>query len=273
MLPCLRNNQEYACGHVRKEVKMLFLSDLDRTLIFSYKRLTEDNVCVEEKEGKKLSFMTPVSAKLLCEISEKVKFIPVTTRSLEQFERIKFPSGIPRLAVCDNGGNLLINGVPDPVWRKRAEEHILPAMAEMERIKSYWDSLEDVYFEVRLVDGTFIFTKSHTPLETLRLTAEKLCPEETDLFDNGDKIYAVPKGINKGAALQWLRERFGEEIIAAGDSLFDREMLQKSDIAIIKQGELTGEKLCISQYSESGDDPDYTLLTVKKILEERGILC
>lgn len=249
---------------------MLFLSDLDRTLIFSYKRLSEDNICVEEKEGKKLSFMTPLSARLLCEISERTAFIPVTTRSIEQFERIKFSSGMPHFAVCDNGGNLLVDGVPDPDWRKRAEEHILPAMAEMERIKSFWESLDDVYFEVRLVDGTFIFTKSHTPLETLRLTAERLCPEYVQLFDNGDKIYAVPKGINKGAALLWLRERFGEEIIAAGDSLFDREMLKNADIAIVKQGELSGEMLSDIQYSESGDDPDFTLLTVRKILEERG---
>lgn len=252
---------------------MLFLSDLDRTLIFSYKRLTEDNICVEEKDGKKLSFMTPLSARLLCEITEKVTFIPVTTRSVEQYERISFPSGKPCLAVCDNGGNLLVNGVPDPIWRKRAEEKILPAMAEMERIKSYWESLEEVYFEVRLVDGTFIFTKSHTPLETLRQTAEKLCPEKTDLFDNGDKIYAIPKGINKGAAINLLRERFGEEMIAAGDSLFDKEMLRNADIAIIKQGELTEEKLAPICYREEEDDPDYTLLTAKKILEERGILC
>lgn len=251
---------------------MQFLSDLDRTLIFSYKRLTEDNICVEEKDGKKLSYMTPLSAKLICELSEKVSFIPVTTRSIEQFERIKFPSGMPRFAVCDNGGNLLVNGVPDAPWRKRAEKHILPAMAEMERIKSYWESLEEVYFEVRLVDETFIFTKSHTPLETLRLTAEKLCPENVNLFDNGDKIYAVPKGINKGAALMWLRERYGEEMIAAGDSLFDREMLQSADIAIVKQGEMTGEMLAPVQYSETADDPDFTLITVKKILEERGIL-
>lgn len=252
---------------------MLFLSDLDRTLIFSYKRLAENNICVEEKDGKKLSFMTPLSAKLLCEISEKVTFIPVTTRSMEQLERIKFPSGVPRLAVCDNGGNLLVDGVPDPLWRKKAEEDILPAMAEMERIKGFWESLEEVYFEVRLVDGTFIFTKSHTPLETLRLTAKKLCPEMADLFDNGDKIYAIPKGINKGAALNLLRERFGEEIIAAGDSLFDREMLRNADIAIVKQGGLIGERLNNIQYAESGDDPDFTLLTVKKILEERGMVC
>ena len=248
---------------------MLFLSDLDRTLIFSYKRLSEDNLCVEEKDGKKLSFMTPRSAELLCKIAERVMFIPVTTRSIEQYERIKFPCGNPCFAVCDNGGNLLVNGIPDSLWRKMAMEYILPAMAEMERIKSFWESLEETYFEVRLVDDTFIFTKSHTPLETLRLTAEKLCPERVELFDNGDKIYAVPKEINKGAAVSLLRERMGGEIIAAGDSLFDREMLQKADIAVIKQGELSGESLAPIQYAEEGDDPDYTLETVKKILDEK----
>ena len=48
-------------------------------------------------------------------------------------------------------------------------------------------------------------------------------------------------------------------------------MLQSADIAILKQGELSDEILNKNQYAEKGDDPDFTLLTVKKILEKRGI--
>lgn len=247
---------------------MLFLSDLDRTLIFSYKRLSEDNICVEEMDGKKLSYMTPHSAELLREIALLTEFIPVTTRSAEQYRRICLPSGTPHYAVCDNGGNLLIDNIPDPKWRKRAEELIRPAMEEMSRIRAYWETLEEIYLDVRFVDETFLYTKSHTPSETLKQTAESFSPETVNLFENGDKIYAVPKGISKGTAVRWLREMLGDKIIAAGDSLFDREMLDNADIAVIKLGELSGECLAPVSYNEETDDPDFTLDTVKRIITE-----
>ncbi|MDE7294517.1 MAG: HAD family hydrolase, partial [Oscillospiraceae bacterium] len=70
---------------------MIFLSDLDNTLIFSYKKMSPDNLCVETKEGKKLSYMTHEGGRLFREMTEKMRFIPITTRSVEQYSRIIFP--------------------------------------------------------------------------------------------------------------------------------------------------------------------------------------
>ena len=71
---------------------MLYFSDLDRTLIYSKKFLKEDlkEVPIEKYEGEYISFMTEKSINLLREINEKNIFIPCTTRSIEQYERIDF---------------------------------------------------------------------------------------------------------------------------------------------------------------------------------------
>lgn len=243
---------------------MIFLSDLDKTLIFSYKRLSE-GVCVEEKDGRQLSFMTKRSADLFGEMIRRVRFIPVTSRSAEQYGRIRFPGGFsPEYAVCDNGGNLLINGIPDPEWRSRFEKHINECAEELAMCRSFLEKRSEVCFEIRFVDDTFLFTKAHDTERVLSQMRE-LPLKNVSIFTNGEKLYAVPSLIDKGAAAELLRERFGERIIAAGDSLFDRQMLINADIAVIKGGELE-RGLCAAEYSEEGDDLDFVMETVMSLL-------
>lgn len=248
---------------------MFFLSDLDRTLIFSYKRDIGESVCVEEKDGKKLSFMTVKSAELFMEMTRCVTFIPITTRSAEQYGRIRFPNGyIPRYAVIDNGANLLVDGALDPVWREHFSEYFRKALPEIEEARRFLQKENRVYFEIRTVDEAFMFTKCRSADEVLELMAAEIQPRHTEFFTNGDKLYVIPNGTSKENALERLRERFGDTITAAGDSLFDEGMLRAADHAIIKNGELCQMKLNASQTAEtSGDDPDFTLRELLKLLD------
>ncbi|MDR2137476.1 MAG: hypothetical protein LBO68_04225, partial [Synergistaceae bacterium] len=67
---------------------MIFASDLDNTLIHSYKRALPSDICVERKDGRALSFMTPRGRRMLQKARERCCFVPVTTRSLEQYRRL-----------------------------------------------------------------------------------------------------------------------------------------------------------------------------------------
>ena len=97
----------------------LFASDLDNTLIFSHRHREEGDVCVERLEGREQSFCTSREPALLARVRERAEFIPVTTRSVEQYRRIQWPPDCaPRYAVTDNGGILLCDGVEDPRWRE-----------------------------------------------------------------------------------------------------------------------------------------------------------
>ena len=96
---------------------IVFNSDLDNTLIYSYKKDIGKNIrCVEVYQGREISFMTETSALLLEKINPKLIFVPTTTRTLEQYNRINLGIGVPAFALVCNGGVLLESGVSSEEW-------------------------------------------------------------------------------------------------------------------------------------------------------------
>ena len=74
---------------------MMFASDLDGTLIYSKRRFGEEtlNVSVRNVEvynGREISFMTEKAIALLRELSDEMMFVPVTTRTVEQYNRSRY---------------------------------------------------------------------------------------------------------------------------------------------------------------------------------------
>lgn len=246
----------------------IFASDLDNTLIYSYKKdMGKDKVLVETKEGKKLSFMSSYSHKLL----SKIKFIPVTTRSLEQYRRIEFFKGYqPEYALIANGGILLHYGKIEDNWYSDSLKMAEPALPEMNKGIEILKEDSDIYFEIRRVDRLFVFTKSHNIEKTIKNLKEKLKPEMVDIHNHREKLYIFPKVLNKGVSLERLRELLKpQNIICAGDSEMDIPMLEKADISIFPE---SLEKFIIKKerryaVSEQYLFSDKVLEIVKKVLE------
>lgn len=208
----------------------VLFSDLDGTLIFSANRKKAGDIVIEHKDGAEISCITARQAELLPKIRN---IIPVTTRSVEQYRRIEFPAGFsPEYALCDNGSTLLINGEKDGPWLERSAEILAEAMEEMTRFRTILERDPDRRFEVRFVDGFFLFTKSANPNLTLaRLGVGECC----ECYATGEKVYVIPKRLNKGDAVIRLAELLDiarENIFCAGDSLMDVNMLNAAEIAI-----------------------------------------
>ena len=73
---------------------MVFCSDLDNTLIYSYKHeIGSDKKCVEIYQGREVSYMTNRSCELLRQVRERMLFVPTTTRTVEQYGRVTFGHG------------------------------------------------------------------------------------------------------------------------------------------------------------------------------------
>lgn len=208
---------------------MTVFSDLDGTLIFSAKKMREGDFVIEYKDGEPISCITARQAEIFPALSN---VIPVTTRSIEQYKRIDFAGfGFnPLYALCDNGGTLLINGSPDSEWLLWSGAIYAECEREMNSFRDKLERDENCSFEIRLVDGLFLFTKSSRPGETLKMLGEsELC----ECFAVGGKIYVVPKGLNKGAAVKRLAARLEiPKYICAGDSLMDASMLNTADYAL-----------------------------------------
>lgn len=213
---------------------IIFNSDLDNTLIYSYRHdIGDDKVCVEIYEGREVSFMTKKSYELLKSIQEQVVFVPTTTRTIEQYNRIDFGIGIPKYALVCNGGILLEGGRENEEWYKASRELAADCMGELKKAETCLEQDKHRIFEIRNIKGLFIFTKSSEPYRSVETLKELLNLSLVDVFYNGVKVYVVPKKLSKGRAVKRFQKYLGADmIIAAGDSEFDVPMLREADIAI-----------------------------------------
>lgn len=217
---------------------MVFHSDLDNTLIYSYKHeIGPEKRCVEIYQGREISYMTNRSWELLKQVQERTLFVPTTTRTIEQYQRIQLGRKPPEYALVCNGGILLHNGEMDKDWYEESREMAVNCQADLYQAEKLLETDKNVIFEVRNIEQLFVFTKSAEPKQTVCRLQEQLEGSQMDIFSNGMKVYAVPRKLSKGEAVRRFRRKVGNErIVAAGDSKFDISMLEEADIALAKQG-------------------------------------
>ena len=213
---------------------MILFTDLDNTLIYSYKRdIGEHKRCVEIYEGRQISFITEKTYELMKKAGSFLTMIPVTTRTAEQYDRIDFGLGKFRYALVCNGGVLLKNGEEDNNWYKESLGLVADAVPELYKAEQILKSDINVDFEVRNIRGLFIFTKSREPDKTAGLLNDALDPGLVGVYSNGAKVYVVPNSLNKGTACERLKKSFPREAsLAGGDSEFDIPMLTAADAAV-----------------------------------------
>lgn len=217
--------------------------DLDRTLIFSPAAIggavdAATLRVVEMYDGAPLSRMTDRSWRLLTELMERAELVPVTTRSIAQYQRVDLPR-VPAYALSTNGGALLVDGLPDPLWREESLA-IAAASAPLAEVRALLDAVADEPWVklVRDVEDLFCYLvaveRSALPLSWTEELAAAADAVGWRVSVQGRKVYAVPAGISKESGVQRLRERVGSEgpVIAAGDSLLDAGMLVAADHAI-----------------------------------------
>ncbi|MCI5579456.1 MAG: hypothetical protein MR364_08180 [Oscillospiraceae bacterium] len=207
----------------------IIFSDIDGTLIFSEKRRKVGDIVIEYKDGEPISCITARQAEIFPRLTN---VIPVTTRSIEQYKRIEFAKfGFsPKYALCDNGGTLLVDGEVNAEWAKWSGDIYRECETEMSRFRELLERDSNRSFEVRLVDGLFLFTKSSRPSATLDFLG---CGELCECFATGEKVYVVPRKLGKGAAVKRFARLYGiAEFAAAGDSLMDLSMLNSANTAV-----------------------------------------
>jgi len=247
---------------------ILFASDLDNTLIYSYKKAAGTDICVESKDGKELSFMTPNAYSRLQHIADKMVFVPVTTRSLEQYRRIRLlKDSHPKYALTSNGGILLVDNKIHEEWYKETKELIKDSMDELIKGINILRNDPNVYMDVRLIDEIFVFTKTKNITESIADLQQRLDMNKVNIDSNGEKLYILPNSLTKGIAVERLKEVLGVNfVICAGDSYFDVPMLKVADIAVVPRysnidSHLNSENLVISE-SEGMEFGDRVLETV-----------
>jgi len=220
----------------------MIASDIDRTLLWSHKRVgdvpPDELVCLEVLDGRDWAYVTTRAWDALAALDADA-LVLCTTRTPAQVLRLKLPSY--RRVLCLNGGVLLVDGVPD-ADHARATAALLAQrrpMAEFAERVAHLVAAPHVR-SLRDADGTFAyFLLNGEPvepgwLEELEEVAAadgwRLTPEQT-------KVYAMPDTLTKEAGLARMVEGTDDELVAAaGDSRLDEGMLRMARHALVPSG-------------------------------------
>lgn len=229
---------------------IVFHSDLDNTLIYSYKHdIGAEKICVEYYNGKPLSFMRPEWVDALKRIQERVLFVPTTTRTVEQYQRISMGINTPEYALVCNGGILLKAGERDRSWYEQSLRLVSDTAAEMEHAMRMLAADEALSMEVRFIERLFLFTKSNEPDRSIARLRAALEKSRVNVYSNGNKVYVVPEKLSKGEGVMRLKAMLGAELVlAAGDSEFDKPMLLAADLGMCPEGLLPDTQSSVLQF-------------------------
>ena len=224
--------------------RILFACDLDNTLLVSHRYRQTGDICVEINQGKEQSFMTKRAIALLRQVIRKVDFVPVTTRSIEQYQRIRWPEGCePELAVTTNGAVLLRQGGIDEDWVRQVRPKIDVWREEMQLQHEKW-SLSKDFIRCRIVDDSYLFLYCDEDINVRACADACRMQSQLEVAYQGRKIYLLPPGLGKGDAVVLLKERLQScYVCAAGDSTMDVSMLKVADKAYAESflSDLVGE--------------------------------
>ncbi len=223
----------------------LVACDLDRTLIYSprafWLNVSDEQappiVVVELYQGIPISFMTRTAETLLLALKAAATVVPVTTRTVAQYRRVRMAGPEPEYAVTTNGGVLLHRGEPDAHWRASIARRTAAECAPLQTVEAL---LADHAFapwilKLRHAEDLFVYAivdREAMPDDFVRALEQSCLALGWRVSLQGRKLYCVPAPVTKSSAVAEVQRRTGAgTVIAAGDSLLDRQMLDEATIA------------------------------------------
>jgi len=220
-------------------------SDLDRTLIYSRAAAealgdpgeAQATTCVEIYDGTPQSFVSDRALPSLEALAQSGRLVPTTTRTVEQFLRVRLPGPRPRYAICANGGHLLVDGVVDEghhagvVRRLASSSAPLPeVLDEITRLTAEASAQPPFVERVRVASDLFcylIVDRPRLPRGWLEQLEGEAARRSWGVSLQGRKLYVVPTSLTKSAAAAEVLRRTGSTwAVAAGDSVLDADLLE-----------------------------------------------
>lgn len=224
---------------------MMFASDLDGTLIYSKRRFGEEtlNVSVRNVEvynGREISFMTEKAIALLRKLSDEMMFVPVTTRTIEQYNRVSlFHEEIrPTYAITCNGGVVLKDGHIDTHWQDYIRTKIDGSTASVDDVKRKIEETADASWlkSIRVVERFFVYLIIEPPLsaEWINHYSQWAAAHGWAFSIQGRKVYFIPTFINKWDAVNYVAKKEGKQTVyTAGDSNLDVCLIEQAEFGLI----------------------------------------
>lgn len=166
--------------------------------------------------------------------------IPATARSPRQFDRIRWPSRKPPIAVLLNGGLILKHGSVDTGWLTAARRRVENSGWRVSRAEAIVRGFLPA--ESRVVDvapAHFLAVVCPTRPDSQQVQGLRAAAQDSNMTCSvqGAKVYLSPNSLGKAEALEWISFSLGLQISAtAGDSALDERMLSLAEDAACPHG-------------------------------------
>lgn len=256
-------------------MNLIYATDMDRTVIYSKKFLDEYKPkckyeVAEKKEDREISYISTEVKEKLKKLNKQLnlKIVPVTTRSLEEFNRIDLGFKT-KYVIVSNGGVILENGKPMSEWEEYINKNI--ALNELMLASMDLEDLESTIRDTKIIDGKYLFNKVENT-EVFDVEVEILKERYTSLefVRQRNKVYAIPKAFSKAIALRWLQNKLkADTLVVSGDSELDLPMLAIANYAVIpKHGSLYKDGYVLNgRLTDEGiNSPLYTINLVNELM-------
>ena len=234
---------------------VLITTDLDRTLLFSRRAITQLGGALPAEPVETLPGATSpgtggelahAARDCLRALPQHARLCVATSRSLSRLARLRLPFPVP-YAIASNGGVVLIDGVLDPGWEAQVKR-LLAAAAPADVVRGVLaGSSRPAPWLVLMGDSDDMCCMAIVDLALLGgeeyAAIVDRCLElgwEASLV--GRKLYAFPAGFGKEHAAAYVAERVAAlagaapRRLAAGDTEHDRLMLADADLAWVPAG-------------------------------------
>lgn len=221
------------------EKTILFVSDIDRTLIYPQRFARKGDVCIEwSKDGKELSYANPDNLEDLIKLSKLTKLVLVTARTEEQYRRIKWPEELEIHSVVINLGNdLLFSQEINPQeWNEKTDNSMKEHLEDLKNA-SKWLSEQEFVERCSIRNDRFTFARFNDKWNAneKRTLQDKLKSDfncNCDLM--GERLYLTIPGHDKGTAVSRLTKHLHPDtVMVAGDDKPDVPMLLHANCAIV----------------------------------------
>lgn len=217
---------------------MIFTADLDRTLIFSRRRLVGEGAVIpaEHRQGEAYGFMTPAALANLRRIQDRAVCLVNTLRGLEQAMRVGFVAdGSCRYLALQNGLYLYRDGVEDKDWANRVSRAVNDLPMDLSQgvaqVLEHLPGIQCLSRQYQYLAVFFLLEEAFDDAACAQL-AQALADEGWALHRQRKKLYLSPLSIDKGQVLAHVRALEGDGYaVGFGDSWFDLPMLQACDTA------------------------------------------
>lgn len=205
--------------------KILFATDLDKTILFNKDESMERNVLALFREMK----------------AQQIKLVLVTARDYEQIKGIQFISEVGFHAIiCSLGYKIYIDGKEESKWSAKCEMETEKLQVQ-KAIYIIQNIIGKNLERMKVISKGYIHIdiKNLLSFEEKNILQIQLLEYGYLVYTYGSRVKIFSKNINKGTALKYYISKYlGEQkctLIGAGNDLIDIPLLEICHQAIIPQ--------------------------------------